>query len=128
MRPKSIILFERVFLASILFTAIDAYLSFDDTLAQMQRDSAVVALGWGAGVLMVAAVLMPAIAHSKSSWLSRSIKSRIGGGSDSGSAAAMSGTALASSNASRGINRPIPMPSIRLAAKPTTATRGTHFT
>ena len=57
MRPKSIILFERLFLVSVALTALDAFLSFDDTLAQMKRDPAMVSLGWGAGTLTITAVL-----------------------------------------------------------------------
>lgn len=56
MRPKSIILFERLFLASIALTLLSAFLSFDQTLAQMQADPALAALGWGSGALIVTAV------------------------------------------------------------------------
>lgn len=56
MRPKSIILFERLFLASILLTAISAFLSFDQTLAQLETDPAFRALGWGSAGLTTAAI------------------------------------------------------------------------
>ena len=57
MRPKSIIMFERLFLASILLTALDAFSGFDETLARMEQDAAMVSLGWGASVLVITAVL-----------------------------------------------------------------------
>lgn len=56
MRPKSIILFERLFLASILLTAISAFLSFDQTLAQMEVNADFRGLGWGAAALTTAAI------------------------------------------------------------------------
>lgn len=57
MRPKSIILFERLFLVSILLNALAAFLGFQDTLAQMEQDAAMVSLGWGASILMITAVV-----------------------------------------------------------------------
>ncbi len=57
MRPGSIILFERLFLASIALTALDAILSFDNSVARMERDTAMAALGWGAGALAITAVI-----------------------------------------------------------------------
>ena len=52
MRPKSIILFERLYLASIAVTAINTWLTYDRTLGQMERDPTLGALGWGAGMFM----------------------------------------------------------------------------
>lgn len=56
MRPNSIVYFERIFLISILLTAIGAFLSFDQTLAQMQANADFNRLGWGASVLVATAV------------------------------------------------------------------------
>lgn len=57
MRPQSIILFERLFLVSIALTAIGAYLSFDQMLAQMAADADFRALGWGGAALAITAAL-----------------------------------------------------------------------
>ncbi|MDZ4308653.1 hypothetical protein [Allopontixanthobacter sp.] len=57
MRPQSIILFERLYLASIAVTAINAWLTYDRTIAQVERDPSLSALGWGAGAFTLILVL-----------------------------------------------------------------------
>lgn len=52
MRPKSIILFERFYLASLVIMAINFFWSFDMMVAQIQRDPAMDRLGSGAGVMI----------------------------------------------------------------------------
>lgn len=50
MRPNSVILFERLYLASLAIMAINFFLSYDGIVAQIQRDPAMERLGWGAGM------------------------------------------------------------------------------
>jgi heme A synthase len=57
MRPKSIILFERLFLISIILTAISAYLSFGQTLAQIETNADFKALGWDSSAVIITAIL-----------------------------------------------------------------------
>ncbi len=52
MRPKSIILFERLYLASLVIMAINFFWSFDTMVAQIQRDPAMGPLGWGGGAMI----------------------------------------------------------------------------
>ncbi len=52
MRPKSIILFERLYLASLVIMVINFFWSFDGMVAQIQRDPAMGQLGWGASAMM----------------------------------------------------------------------------
>ena len=52
MRPKSIILFERLYLASLVIMTINFFWRFDGMVAQIQRDPAVAQLGWGEGVMI----------------------------------------------------------------------------
>ncbi len=52
MRPKSITLFERFYLASLVIMVINFFWSFDTMVAQIQRDPAMGPLGWGAGAVI----------------------------------------------------------------------------
>lgn len=52
MRPNSIILFERLYLASLVIMAINFFWSFDAMVAQIQRDPAMGRLGWGTGAMI----------------------------------------------------------------------------
>lgn len=52
MRPKSIILFERLYLASLVIMTINFFWSFDGMVAQIQRDPAMGSLGWGEGAMI----------------------------------------------------------------------------
>lgn len=53
MRPNSILLFERLYLASLVVGVINLVLSYERIVAQMQRDPAVAQLGWGSGAVIV---------------------------------------------------------------------------
>lgn len=55
MRPKSIVLFDRLFLASLIIGVINAVLSFDSMQAELAANPDTAALGWGPG--MVVAVI-----------------------------------------------------------------------
>jgi len=57
MRPKSIILFERLFLISIMLTAVSAYLSYGQTLAQIETNADFKALGWGGAAVTITSIL-----------------------------------------------------------------------
>jgi hypothetical protein len=57
MRPKSIILFERLFLIFIVLTAVSAYLSYGQTLAQIEANTDFKALGWGGAAVTITAIL-----------------------------------------------------------------------
>ncbi len=52
MRPNSIILFERLYLASLAIGLVNIVSSFDRTVAQFQANPAVAQLGWGGGTVM----------------------------------------------------------------------------
>lgn len=52
MRPKSIVLFDRIFLASLALAALNTFLSFDETLNQINADPAMADLGIGAGFIV----------------------------------------------------------------------------
>jgi hypothetical protein len=51
MRPNSIIMFERLFLASLALSAIASVLAYDAILAELNRDPAVQQLGLGGGFM-----------------------------------------------------------------------------
>jgi hypothetical protein len=52
MRPNSIILFERLFLASLALSAIASVISYDAVLAELNRDPAMEQLGLGGGFVI----------------------------------------------------------------------------
>lgn len=53
MRPKSIILFERLYLASIATGVVITILTYERTIAQIGREPSMAALGWGAGTFVI---------------------------------------------------------------------------
>lgn len=53
MRPNSIVLFERLYLGSLVVGVVNLVLSYERIVAQMQSDPAVAQLGWGAGAVIV---------------------------------------------------------------------------
>lgn len=57
MRPNSILLFERLYLASLVIGIVNLVMSYDRIVAQIQMDPAVAQLGWGAGAVVVMFVL-----------------------------------------------------------------------
>ena len=52
MRPNSIILFERLYLASLVIMTINFFFSFGAMVTLIQRDPAMGPLGWGGGVMI----------------------------------------------------------------------------
>ena len=52
MRPNSIIMFERLFLASLALSAIASVISYDAVLAELNRDPAMEQLGLGGGFVV----------------------------------------------------------------------------
>lgn len=61
MRPQSIVLFERFFLASLILGVINSALSFNNTLALMNADPAAAQLGFGAAFIVGTLVFSVAI-------------------------------------------------------------------
>ncbi len=53
MRPKSIILFERLYLASIATGLVNTILTYDHSIRQIQQEPSMAALGWGAGAFVI---------------------------------------------------------------------------
>lgn len=51
MRPPSIIMFERLFLASLALSAIQFFIGYDAMIGEMEREPALQQLGIGGGVL-----------------------------------------------------------------------------
>ena len=51
MRPPSIIMFERLFLASLALSAIQFFIGYDAMIAEMEREPAFQQLGIGGGAL-----------------------------------------------------------------------------
>ncbi|MHA6318606.1 hypothetical protein ACXYN8_13205 [Altererythrobacter sp. CAU 1778] len=49
MRPQSIKMFDYLFLGSLVLGALNFFLTFDDTMAQLQADPAVASAGLGSG-------------------------------------------------------------------------------
>jgi hypothetical protein len=47
MRPNSIVMFERLFLASLVLSAISSFFAYDSILAELNRDPALLQLGLG---------------------------------------------------------------------------------
>ena len=52
MRPPSIVLFDRMFLASLIIGVINAVLSFDSMQAELAANPDTAALGWGSGMVI----------------------------------------------------------------------------
>lgn len=75
MRPKSIVLFDRMFLASLVIGAINAVLTFNDMMDALATNPNTAPLGWGSGAvvaiiavsLLIPLLLWHYIAHRASS-------------------------------------------------------------
>ena len=52
MRPQSIVMFERLFLASLAISAINTFIVFDGVARQLAADESVLRLGLGSGFLI----------------------------------------------------------------------------
>ena len=61
MRPPSIIMFERLFLASLALSALSFALSYDSLIEQLAREPGLVELGLGSGFVIGTAVVGYAI-------------------------------------------------------------------
>ena len=61
MRPPSIIMFERLFLASLALSALSFALSYDSLIEQLAREPGMVELGLGSGFVIGTAVVGYAI-------------------------------------------------------------------
>jgi hypothetical protein len=61
MRPQSIVMFERLFLASLVLSVLSYFLSYDALVAQIEREPGATQLGLGGGFLIGSMVVGIAI-------------------------------------------------------------------
>ena len=76
MRPQSIVLFDRLFLASLVIGLINAILTYDSVVAATAGDPTLQQIGWGGGaviVVMAISLLIPLLLWYLIAWRASNI-------------------------------------------------------